>query len=118
MILGAVCRINARNYREVGGGGRQRWKIENEGFNMQKEGGYNLEHGYSYDIVGMKNFYLLMQIAHNINQLMEKGSLLKKQIQEVFGSIRNIARILLEELRTRGITKEEYEIIISTPFQI
>lgn len=27
-------------------GGRIRWKIENEGFNVQKNGGYNLEHAY------------------------------------------------------------------------
>jgi hypothetical protein len=28
-------------------GGRCRWKIENEGFNIQKNGGFNLEHAYS-----------------------------------------------------------------------
>jgi hypothetical protein len=27
-------------------GGRMRWKIENEGFNVQKNGGYDLEHAY------------------------------------------------------------------------
>jgi len=26
--------------------GRLRWKIENEGFNTQKNGGYEMEHGY------------------------------------------------------------------------
>jgi len=28
-------------------GGRMRWKIENEGFNVQKKGGYELEHAYT-----------------------------------------------------------------------
>jgi hypothetical protein len=55
-------------------GGRLRWKIENEGFNTQKCGDYELEHKYfrnSY--TGMKNYYTLLQIAHLINQLVEKS---------------------------------------------
>ncbi|MDR1223039.1 MAG: hypothetical protein LBL07_09230 [Tannerella sp.] len=55
-------------------GGRLRWKIENEGFNTQKCGDYELEHKYcrnSYS--GMKNYYTLLQIAHLINQLVEKS---------------------------------------------
>lgn len=81
-------------------GGRLRWKIENEGFNTQKRRGYEMEHGYSRHPVGMKNFYLLMQIAHIIDQLVEKGSLLTKDMHKKLGSIRNIAHLLLEELRT------------------
>ena len=82
-------------------GGRLRWKIENQGFNMQKNGGYRLEHAYSMNSLGMMNFYLLLQIAHNISQLMEKGSLIKKIFARGLGSIRNIARQLLEDLRCR-----------------
>ena len=37
-------------------GGRCRWKIENEGFNLQKNGGFNLEHAYSIGQVQIKNF--------------------------------------------------------------
>jgi hypothetical protein len=33
-------------------GGRLRWKIENEGFNIQKNHGYELEHAYSTDFRG------------------------------------------------------------------
>ena len=72
-------------------GGRLRWQIE-EGFNKQKNGGYNLEHPYSTDIVGSKNFYLLMQIAHIFNLLMEKSNLLTDTVKKLFGSIRNISR--------------------------
>jgi len=36
--------INELNYEEIVKGGRLRWKIENEGFNMQKTGGYEMEH--------------------------------------------------------------------------
>jgi hypothetical protein len=61
------------NVRTIGTAGRLRWKIENEGFNTQKCGDYELEHKYcreSYN--GLKNYYTLLQIAHAINQLVEK----------------------------------------------
>jgi hypothetical protein len=55
-------------------GGRLRWKIENEGFNTQKCGDYELEHKYCRNSYrGMKNYYTLLQIAHLINQLVEKS---------------------------------------------
>ena len=38
-------------------GGRLRWKIENEGFNSQKKGGFALEHAYSEDETAGKIFY-------------------------------------------------------------
>jgi len=45
--------------------GRLRWKIENEGFNIQKNHGYNLQHKYSRGHFGaMQNYYQLLQIAH------------------------------------------------------
>ena len=65
-----------KNIREIACGGRLRWKVENEGFNTQKRGDYKLEHKYcrkSYN--GLKNYYTLLQIAHAINQLIEKGKL-------------------------------------------
>jgi hypothetical protein len=51
---------------------RLRWKIEKQGFDQQKNHGYNICHKYcrkSY--TGMKNFYQCCQIAHMINQLVE-----------------------------------------------
>jgi len=51
----------------------------------------------------MKNFYLLLQIAYIISQLMEKGSLLKQKIQKVFGSVTMLFEQLLEDLRTKSI---------------
>ena len=110
---------NQNNFEEIAKGGRLRWKIENEGFNTQKNGGYNLEHAYSEDTIGLKNYYLLIQIAHIINLLMEKGSLFtKEQIKKVFGGVKNIARKLLEEFRTRSISIDELQNITSVPFQI
>lgn len=91
--------VDETNHKELGNsGGRLRWKIENQGFNIQKNNGYELEHAYSEGGHALKNFYLLLQIAHFIAQLMEKG-LLAKSLPKQIGGIRNVARLLLEELR-------------------
>ena len=50
--------------------GRRRWRIENEGFDTQKNHGYNLKHIFSRDYTAMQNHYFLIQIAHAISQLM------------------------------------------------
>ncbi len=87
-------------------GGRQRWKVENEGFNRQKNSGLNLEHVYSIDPEKWKAYYLLLQIAFILTQLLERGSLLRRLAAEleqtiwhVFGSLKNIAGRLLDSLR-------------------
>jgi hypothetical protein len=51
-------------------GGWLRCKIENEGFNVQKNGGYALEHRYSMGATASRVF-LLLQIAHLLFQLVE-----------------------------------------------
>jgi len=87
-------------------GGRMRWCIENQGFNMQKNSGLRLEHAYSHGEEQLPAFYYLLQIGHLILQLLEKGSLLRqlaaaagKTVLGWFGSLKNIARRLLESLR-------------------
>ncbi len=78
--------------------GRRRWKIENEGFNMQKRHGYNLEHLYSRNSQAIKNHYFLTQIGHMISQIMEAWEKLWKKagldIDEkharILGSFRSI----------------------------
>jgi len=95
--------ISKNNCSKIAKGGRLRWKIENEGFNIQKNRGFNLEHPYSQNETSMKNLYLLLQIAYIISQLMEKGSLLKHKIQKVFGSVTMLFEQLLEDLRTKSV---------------
>jgi len=80
-------------------GGRCRWKVENEGFNVQKNGGFSLEHAYSSDPNSAKVYYLLLQIARGLAQLVEKGSLLQRFFPKGFGSDKNIAADLLEAWR-------------------
>ena len=85
-------------------GGRLRWKNENEGFNIQKNGGFNLEHPFSQDENAGKVFYYLLQITHLIFQLLEKGSLFHKAFPKGVGSLKNIAFRLLEAWRNLQIS--------------
>lgn len=67
--------ITSNTASEISDGGRLRWKIENEGFNTQKNGGYNIEHKYSrVSFQALQNYYQCLQIAHLINQLVEKST--------------------------------------------
>lgn len=66
-------KIREKNKEELVYFGRQRWKIENEGFNMQKNGTFDIEHIYSMNYNAMKAHYFFIQFAHTIRQLLEKG---------------------------------------------
>ena len=101
--------VNGQTIQEVATlGGRRRWWIENQGFNVQKNSGLNLEHAYSEgEHWGV--YYLLLQIAHLLLQLVEKGSLLRQLARQhgypsavaMYGSLKNMAERLLESLRNR-----------------
>ena len=99
-------------------GGRIRWKIENEGFNVQKRGGYGLEHAYSDDPTATKIFYFLLQIAHLLHQLMEKGSLLRKTFPKKCGSGKNLAFRLLEAWRNVYYSKKDLDTLLQRRCQI
>lgn len=67
---------------EISYEGRRRWNIENEGFNEQKNTGYNLQHKYSRtSFTATQNYYQCLQIAHMINQLSSKTKSLKNMIK-------------------------------------
>jgi hypothetical protein len=99
-------------------GGRCRWKIENQGFNIQKNGGFNLEHAYSLSNRQIKNYYLLMQIAHLVLQLIEMGSLIGGSVKRLFGSLRNLARRLAESLRHYLIPPQATDPLAAARIQI
>jgi len=99
-------------------GGRQRWTIENEGFNTQKNGGFALEHAYGTGPWAVKNFYVLLQIAHLIEQLMVRGSLLADRCQTLFGSLRAFARRLAESLRHYLIDPQALDLAAAARLQI
>ena len=74
--------VTKKNVRGTAEAGRLRWKIENEGFNTQKNYGYCLEHMYSRLYQGMKNHYYLIQIGHMIAQVMEAWESLWKKVKQ------------------------------------
>jgi hypothetical protein len=99
-------------------GGRIRWKIENEGFNVQKNGGFDLEHAYTTDPVASKVFYFLLQIAHLLTQLIEKGSLFRQAFPAGVGSAKNIAFRLLEAWRNLRLSAHRIQEMRDARLQI
>jgi hypothetical protein len=99
-------------------GGRLRWKIENEGFNAQKNGGFELEHAYSRNENAGKIFYYLLQIAHILFQLISKGSLFTKAFPKGVGSLKNIMFRMKEAWRNLRISSDEIRAMLSEKIQI
>ena len=68
--------------RELINSGRIRQKIENEGFNIQKNNGFKLKHKYSRtSFQALKNYYQCLQIAHMIDQLCYLSKRMKQTIK-------------------------------------
>jgi len=112
-------KVSANNVTTLANdGGRIRWKVENEGFNVQKNGGYGLEHAYTNNPTSAKVFYFLLQIAHMLAQLLYKGDLLKKAFPAGFGSAKNLAFRLLEAWRNARLTTDAIETMLHPRFQI
>jgi len=113
------CRVSCKNVITLSNdGGRMRWKIENEGFNVQKTGGYELEHAYTNDPNSVKVFYLLLQIAHLLAQLLYRATLLKRDFLEGLGSAKNLAFRLLEAWRNVHMDQEDITALLQKRFQI
>jgi hypothetical protein len=94
--------------------GRLRWKIENEGFNLQKNGGFCLEHAYSQNETAHKVFYLLLQIALTFFQLMAKSQFFNHAFPKGVGSLKNIAYRLLEAWRNLRLDDQAFLILFDT----
>lgn len=107
-------RITKRNAKHLAEVGRSRWKIENEGFNHQKNIRYHIEHANSHDYTAMKNHYVMTQIADILMQLYENGLKLLKEIKK---TAKEISSNLLEAIRTRRLTDEDMTQIVK-PIQI
>ena len=95
-----VCRSNVEKLANKGG--RLRWKIENEGYNVQKNNGYEMEHPYCEHPNGFRIFYLLLLIGCYFSQLILHGSLINSLL-ELFGSAKNFARRLAESMRNHQL---------------
>ena len=87
--------ITNKNIEETIYIGRKRWKIENERFNIQNNGTFNIGHLYSKDSTAIKVHYLMIQIAHIIRQLLENGI---KEIKELKLKLKEISQLLKKQL--------------------
>jgi len=102
----------------VNRGARLRWKIENEGFNVQKTSELQLQHAYSHDPVAQKVFYLLLQLACILFQLIQRGSLLRQSFPDGLRTAKNLAFRLLEAWRNLSIEAELFMALGQGRFQI
>jgi hypothetical protein len=101
-------RMDKSNAWEISRHGRLRWCIENEGFNTQKNGGYNLEHKFSRKNLGAKkNYYELLQIAHLINQLAEKLLHVKEHLQKCKITLIALWEDMMACMRNQAIDNQE-----------
>ena len=96
-------RITKKNAGKLAEAGRKRWKIENEGFNRQKNWQGDITHACSWNRNAMKNHYLMTQIADMVKQLYEWFFLKKNGIKK---KQKNISSELLESF-TQQITETE-----------
>lgn len=96
-------KVTKKNAKKLANHGRRRWKIENEGFNRQKNWRYHIEHASSENYNAMKNHYLLTQITDMIMMLYERGS---KAVKESKKTIKEISSDLLDSLRNKVLTNE------------
>lgn len=75
-------RLTKKNAERTACIGRKRWKIENEGFNRQKNWQGDITHACSHNATAMKNHYLMTQISDMVKQLYEWFCLKAKGIRK------------------------------------
>lgn len=101
--------------------GRLRQKIENEGFNVQKNSGLNLEHVFSQNWDHAKAYYYLLQLGHLLMQLLHHNSLhraLAKQygypsVLALWGALKKIPQRLLEALRYYLFPQADFDVVVA-----
>ena len=93
--------------------GRQRWKIENQGFNVQKNSGYRITHSYGSVGNAWRHYYLAAQVMHIIMQIATTTDALHKlpsrraikrpgapkPLLKIFKSMKNFVKRLAEAFR-------------------
>lgn len=108
-------RITKSNAGRIVCAGRNRWKIENQGFNRQKHWQGNIEHACSFHERAQKNHYLMEQIADFMKQLYEYFFLEKNGIKK---TQKNISSELLASFdrqltETEDIKAEQHKAVLN-----
>jgi len=96
--------ISNNNIKKIVNMGRNRWKIENQGFNNQKNIYFDITHMCSLNYNAMKAHYLFIQFAHTIRQLLDLGT---KVIESMRSKIKEISFSILNELISTQINLVE-----------
>lgn len=79
--------IDPDNIIKLVKGGRSRWKIENETFNILKNNGYHIEHNYGHGKENLSmNFFILNLIAFYIHQILRLTNKLYNEVRAQFSS--------------------------------
>lgn len=90
--------IDSTNVWSMAAAARCRWRCENEGFNVLKNGGFALEHVYSRKSTVSKAYVFLMLLAHTVQQLLARGRL-GTVFKDAFHTFLNYGKRLMEALR-------------------
>ena len=106
--------ITNKNIKTTINVGRKRWKIENEGFNMQKNGRFDIGHLYSKNSTAIKIHYLLIQIAHILRQLIERGL---KVVKDLKLKIKEISLLIKTQLISEFMTNLEVHSKVQLRFE-
>ena len=101
-------KITRKNLEELIKAGRGRWQIENQGFNVQKNILYHIQHLNSHNPIAMKNHYLLTQISDILMQLYIRGNEMVKKYGQ---GIKNTSSRLLESFRRHLVSDEDVSYI-------
>ena len=96
-------KITKKNAMKLVKAGRNRWKIENQGFNRQKQWQGDIEHACSFHEKAQKNHYLMEQISDFMKQLYEYYFLEKNEIKK---TQKNISSDLLASFGQQ-LTRED-----------
>lgn len=98
--------------------GRLRQTIENEGFNVQKNSGLNLEHVFSQNWDPAQAYYCLLQIGHLLMQLLNQSSLHRalakayghNSVLGLWGALKKIPQRLLEAFRYFLLPQTDFDL--------
>lgn len=108
-------KVNDDNIETIVHLGRQRWRIENEGFYTQKHGTFNITHMCSRNDNAMKAHYFFIQFAHTIRQLLEKGD---KLIKELKLKIKEVSAFLLKSLTSSPSSLNQLDLSFQLRFDM
>lgn len=109
-------KVNNYKIENIVNMGRKRWKIENEGFNAQKNGTFHISHLCSRNENALKIHYYLIQIAHIIRQLLDCGSIILREMK--IKTKKEVSSHILTMLTSNNLNLDEVDLNFQLRFII